>query len=76
LYQRNQDPIFKNAPKINVVDTTGCGDAFTAASIYGFHKKWKEKKILDFSVNFSSIVAQYKGAFNHDFLSKEVSKLV
>jgi fructokinase len=68
LYQKNKDPIFAEAPKCDVIDTTGCGDAFTAAVIFGFHNKWYEQKTLDFAVDFSSLVAQYEGAFDRDFL--------
>jgi fructokinase len=68
LYQKDKEPLFVAAPKVNVVDTTGCGDAFTAAIIFGFHKKWPIFKILDFAVVFSSQIAQYEGAFDKDFL--------
>jgi fructokinase len=68
LYQRNGDALFVEAPEVNVVDTTGCGDAFTAALIYGFHEKWSGQRILEFAVDFASEVAQYKGAFNSEFL--------
>jgi fructokinase len=68
LYQRNEKPLFVEAPKVDIVDTTGCGDAFTAALIYGFHESWSGQKILKFAVNFASEVAQYEGAFDYDFL--------
>lgn len=68
LYHKGKEPLFVAAPKVNVVDTTGCGDAFTAAIILGFHKKWSIFKILEFAVVFSSQVAQYEGAFDKDFL--------
>lgn len=70
LYQREEEPIFVSAPGVNVVDTTGCGDAFTAAVIFGFHKKWSLSQILEFAVDFSSNVAQYEGAFDIEFLSE------
>lgn len=68
LYQKDNEPLFVDSPKVNVVDTTGCGDAFTAAVICGFKKNWSTHKILEFAVNFSSKVAQYEGAFDSDFL--------
>jgi fructokinase len=70
LHQKNKETLFVEAPEVTMVDTTGCGDAFTAALIYGFHEKWSEKQILKHSVDFSSEVAQYEGSFNRDFLVK------
>lgn len=71
LFQRNEETsYFVEAPRVNVVDTTGCGDAFTAALIYGFHKKWSEQRTLKYAVDFASEVAQYVGAFNDEFLLK------
>jgi fructokinase len=76
LYQRNEKPYFVEAPEVDVVDTTGCGDAFTAALIYGFHEMLSGQRILEFAVDFASEVAQYEGAFNHEFLVKSEIKPV
>lgn len=70
LYQKDEEPFFVPAPKVNVVDTTGCGDAFTAAVIFGFHKKWSMCRVLEFAVDFSSQVARYEGAFDSEFLAE------
>jgi fructokinase len=76
LFQRDEKPYFVEAPEVNVVDTTGCGDAFTAALIYGFHKGLSGQRILEFAVDFASKVAQYEGAFNHEFLVESKIKPV
>jgi fructokinase len=76
LHQRNEKPYFVEAPEVDVVDTTGCGDAFTASLIYGFHKGWSGQRILGFAVDFASEVAQYEGAFDHEFLVESEIKPV
>jgi fructokinase len=70
LYQKEEEPLFVSAPQVKVVDTTGCGDAFTAAVIFGFYKNLSLPRILEFAVDFSSNAAQYEGAFDGDFLSE------
>ena len=49
--------ISKPALKINVKDTTGCGDAFTAAITLSFLKNETPEQILDFSILVSSYTA-------------------
>ena len=50
------------APKVNVVDTTGCGDAFTAGIVYSLKNKFEEKEMLDYAVDLASKNAAHKGA--------------
>jgi sugar/nucleoside kinase (ribokinase family) len=49
--------------KIEVVDTTGCGDAFSASCIFGILRGWDPQKIVDNAVEYSASVATYKGTF-------------
>jgi sugar/nucleoside kinase (ribokinase family) len=70
MYTVKGEKYLVQAPETNVIDTTGCGDAFTAAVIYGLHKKWANQKILRYSVKFSSEVSKYEGAFNKTQLDK------
>ena len=37
------------ALKVKAIDTTGAGDAFAGAFIYGMLKNWDNKKILKFA---------------------------
>jgi len=39
----------KEAFQVNVVDTTGAGDAFAAAFVYGWLRGWNLEKIASFS---------------------------
>lgn len=43
-------------PIDNVVDTTGCGDSFVGACLFGFLQDWPLPKLL----NFGSVVAALK----------------
>jgi fructokinase len=54
--------IHVDAPKVDVVDTTGCGDAFTAAIAYSMKNGFDNKKMLTYSVEVAAKVAKVKGA--------------
>ena len=46
------------AEKTKVKNTTGAGDAVSAAFIYGYLKNWEIHKILKFCVNFATKIIQ------------------
>ncbi|MCD6105597.1 MAG: carbohydrate kinase family protein [Thermosipho sp. (in: Bacteria)] len=48
------------AKKTDVINTTGAGDAISAAFIYGFLKKWEIPEILRFCVKFASQIIKSK----------------
>jgi len=48
------------AEKTDVINTTGAGDAISAAFIYGFLKKWEIPEILRFCVKFASQIIKSK----------------
>lgn len=50
------------AHKIEVVDTTGCGDSFTAGVIVGVSKSWELKQIARFANAVAAHVAQGLGS--------------
>ena len=50
------------APKVKVIDTTGCGDAFTASIVNSLCKKVSNEKMLRNAVNLASKIATIKGA--------------
>lgn len=62
-YHRGRKKIEAKPPRVRVVDTTGSGDAFCAAAIYGVHRGWPLKKTLRLAVNVSARNATYEGAF-------------
>jgi fructokinase len=52
------------APNVKVVDTTGCGDAFTAAVILGLERGLSPKEMLEKAVEVASIAATFHGAYD------------
>ena len=60
--------LYASPPKIKAVDTTGCGDAFTAGIIFGLKNNWNKQRTLKFAVNLASNAAKYKGAFSNKIL--------
>jgi fructokinase len=54
--------IHKDAIKVKVVDTTGCGDAFTAGIVYALLNHFDDEKILECGVKVAAKIATVKGA--------------
>ncbi|MBU7016454.1 MAG: hypothetical protein HXS44_03020 [Theionarchaea archaeon] len=54
--------LHKDALKVKAVDTTGCGDAFTAGIIYALLNHFDDEKILEYAVGLAARVATIKGA--------------
>jgi fructokinase len=48
--------------RVDVVDTVGAGDAFTAAIVYGELEGWRLEKTVDLANHFGSTVAARQGA--------------
>lgn len=47
---------------LDIIDTVGAGDAFTATTILGIIKGWNEEKILKRSMEFAAAVCSVRGA--------------
>ena len=58
---------------VDIVDTVGAGDAFTAAVIFGQLGKWSLAKTLDLANRFGSLVAGRAGAMPE--LTRELEKI-
>lgn len=54
--------LHRDAVKIDVADTTGCGDAFTAGIVYSLLHKVDEEGILECAVQLAAEIASVKGA--------------
>lgn len=54
--------IHKNAIKVKVVDTTGCGDAFTAGIVYALLNHFDDEQVLECGVRVAAKIATVKGA--------------
>ena len=61
LYSR-KTILHKKAFKINVIDTTGCGDAFTAGIVYSLANDYDDERILECAIKLAAKIAAVKGA--------------
>jgi len=57
-----QGKIEIEALPVEVVDTTGCGDAFTAGIIYGMARRFSTHAMLKSAINLASQIAATRGA--------------
>ena len=62
LYTRDGVSLHADTPRIEVVDTTGCGDAFVASIVRSFLSNLGHREILENAVDISSKIATRKGA--------------
>ena len=58
----NGNAIEQSNSSIDIVDTVGAGDAFTALSILGIHKGWNQKQIIHRANQFAERICQIQGA--------------
>ncbi|MGC1121230.1 MAG: carbohydrate kinase [Candidatus Methanofastidiosia archaeon] len=54
--------LHRAAAEVEVVDTTGCGDAFTAGVVHSLVNKVDEERMLDYAVELAGKVAGRRGA--------------
>lgn len=54
--------VHADAPKVDVVDTVGAGDAFAAALIHGIEAGWPAQRVGQFATAVGSLVAARPGA--------------
>ena len=50
------------APQVKTVDTTGAGDVFRAAVIYGLLERWTTEELLRFANNAAALSCTRRGA--------------
>ena len=58
--------------KVEVDDTVGCGDSFTAGFVYGLENKMEVSDIIDFASALSAVVASKKGGCCHTTIDEVV----
>jgi fructokinase len=61
---RDGEPIEGAAPAVNVVDTVGAGDAFTAVMLLGALRGWPIATTLDRAAQLAASVCTLQGAFD------------
>jgi len=70
-----KENFFIPAFKVDVVDTTGAGDVFDAAFVYGHFKNWKLKKIGKFANAAAALSTRDYGSKNYPII-EEIFKLI
>ncbi|MGB9795346.1 carbohydrate kinase family protein [Fervidobacterium gondwanense] len=61
LYVSKTKRVFSDAYKVNVIDTTGAGDSFSAGCIYGILNNFSEEETLRFANKCGAITCTRKG---------------
>ncbi|MGQ9857004.1 MAG: carbohydrate kinase family protein [Fervidobacterium sp.] len=61
LYVSKTRRVFSDAYKVDVIDTTGAGDSFSAGCIYGIINNFSEEEILRFANKCGAITCTRKG---------------
>lgn len=64
-------------PKIEVVNTVGCGDSMTAAFAVGFARDWEIQRILKYAIAVSSANAMTMetGSFHQEDMEQNLTKI-
>ena len=61
------------APPENLIDPTGCGDAYRAGGLYGIGKRWEWDKIGRLASLMGSIKIAHRGGQNHKLTHEEIA---
>lgn len=72
----NGDIIIQPCFKVDVVDTTGCGDAYHAAYAYALLKDFPLAKRMEFASAFAAIVATHFGGRSYFPTEQEVQQFI
>ena len=59
---------------LNVVDPTGCGDAYRAGLLYGLSREWDWNKCVQLGTVVASFSVEVQGPQNHNFSIDELKK--
>ncbi len=65
IYSKDIRKMVSPVESIDVVDTTGCGDSFVAACIYGLLQEWSLEYIALFANTVAGMNAMFLGASGH-----------
>ena len=61
LYVEDNEVINFKAPKVDVVDTTGAGDAFVGSFVYGLSKDLKVNDAINLAIDKASLSVTKRG---------------
>jgi adenosine kinase len=65
LWQRGQRTLVPGVTATDVVDPTGCGDAFRAALLYGLERGWPLQRCAELGNHLGALKIAHRGPQNH-----------
>jgi adenosine kinase len=76
LWQHGARRRIDGVPAAEVVDPTGCGDAFRAALLYGLERQWPLERCVDLGNRVGALKIACRGGQNHLADAQEAASLV
>jgi adenosine kinase len=76
LWQQGRKTHIAGVPAKQVLDPTGCGDAFRGALLYGLEQQWPLERCVALGNHVGAIKVAHRGGQNHSLDAQALLKLV